>query len=303
MSSTLSIYVSEAATPQHNGGDGKPGQSFAGHMWLGLDAVNSQNANRSTSQTATSMGFAPLKHGSIQGEGMVVRDDSFNYYGPKVHRIDIEVTDAQRAAILKFAENPKAHGFDMQYQGITNSCVDFSWKALDAAGLNPTHTEGQVLPTDNLPQLHKLAQDLKNSPTQQALLQAEHAHAMGAPPASKTPEPLHLDDSRGDVGSPEMAKAFREMPKDQALQRYPELQRAYHAQEEALHYAEKNAKKIAPVTKELFAQEVTEQLARQLHDFGPTLTDPRRLAVATAAGIAPAPAATYRPNDSFGLSR
>ena len=274
MSSTLSIYVGEAATPQLNGGDGTPGRSVAGHMWLGLDA--------SDLRSAKSMGFAPLKHGSFQGDGMVVRDDSFNYFGPNVHRIDIEVTDAQRENILKFAENPKAYGFDMRYQGVSNSCIDFAWKALDVAGINPTHTEGRILPTDNLPELQKLAQDMKNSPVQQGLLQTERAQDMGPRRASETQVPLALEATSGGTGSPELANAFRDLPKDLALQRYPELQRAYQAQDAARTYAEKLTPKGVTLTSETFMKQVNGQLERQLHDFGPSLTDPRRQAQAQA---------------------
>lgn len=270
MSSTLSIYVGEAATPQLNGGDGTPGRSVAGHMWLGLDA--------SDLRTAKSIGFAPLKHGSFQGDGMVVRDDSFNYFGPNVHRIDIEVTDAQREAILKFAENPKAYGFDMRYQGVSNSCIDFAWKALDVAGINPTHTEGRILPADNLPELRKLAQDMKNSPVQQALLRAEHVQEVGPRRASESQAPLSLLDTSGDKGAPELAKAFRDLPRAVALQRHPELERTYHAQDAARAYAEKLTPKGGPQANETFMKQVNSQLERQLQDFGPSLTDPRRQA-------------------------
>lgn len=276
MSSTLSIYVSEASTPQHNGGDGRPGQSLAGHMWLGLDS--------SKLQTAKSMGFAPLKHGSIAGEGMVVRDDSFNYYGPKVHRIDIEVTDTQRAAIIKFAQNPKAYGFDMDYQGVSNSCVDFAWKALDVAGLNPTHTQGRALPTANLPELQKLAQNLKTSPHQQHLLRIEDARNMGQQVTAKKSEPLVLEGPSGNAHSRHLAQVFREMPKDQALQRYPELRLAYLAQESAQALAIEQPRKIAPQSREAFMLHVNGQIARQLSDFGPTMTDPRRKAPSQDAG-------------------
>ena len=31
----------------------------------------------------------------------------------------------------KFGENPAAGGFDMYYDVLRNSCIDFTWKALE----------------------------------------------------------------------------------------------------------------------------------------------------------------------------
>jgi hypothetical protein len=220
------------------------------------------------------MGFAPIKHGSIQGAGMVVRDDSFNYFGPKVSRIDIEVTDTQRQAILKFAESPKAHGFDMRYQGGNNSCVDFAFKALEVAGLNPRHFEGRVIPTGNLSELKQLARDIHHSPAQQSQLHTERARATGPMPESESRMPLQLQDTTNPFGSRELATAFRELPRDQALKRHPELERAYHAQDAArLHVALPRDSHQSHAT---FMQVVNSQIERQLNDFGANMTDPRK---------------------------
>lgn len=37
-----------------------------------------------------------------------------------------------------------------KYNPITNSCVDFTWKALQNAGLNPDGFEGDLLPINNI---------------------------------------------------------------------------------------------------------------------------------------------------------
>nr|WP_230949892.1 hypothetical protein [Xylella fastidiosa] len=50
-----------------------------------------------------------------------------------------------------FGEHPEDGGFNIkEYNGLTNSCIDFTWKALEIAGLNPNGFEGHLWPTFNI---------------------------------------------------------------------------------------------------------------------------------------------------------
>ncbi|WP_429326016.1 calcium-binding protein [Paraburkholderia sp. GAS348] len=50
----------------------------------------------------------------------------------------------------RFGDEPGDYGFDMNYNGLTNSCIDFTWAALKEGGLNPSGFEGGLLPTLNI---------------------------------------------------------------------------------------------------------------------------------------------------------
>ncbi|WP_158515245.1 calcium-binding protein [Paraburkholderia phytofirmans] len=57
---------------------------------------------------------------------------------------------SQYQAMERFGDEPGDYGFDMNYNGLTNSCIDFTWAALKEGGLNPSGFEGGLLPTLNI---------------------------------------------------------------------------------------------------------------------------------------------------------
>jgi Ca2+-binding RTX toxin-like protein len=117
-------------------------QSATGHMWYSL--------NDGSGNPPASYGFAPdsLHEGKPIAPGEVHRDDDTNYQS-RDYTKTIEITDTQYNDIKSFGENPSADGFDLDYNGFSNSCIDFTWKALSVGGLNPTGYEGSVWPTLN----------------------------------------------------------------------------------------------------------------------------------------------------------
>jgi hypothetical protein len=58
--------------------------------------------------------------------------------------------------MLNFGTNPQNFGFSMLYDGLYNSCVDFTWKALYFGGLNPSDFHGDPLPAANADDLRML---------------------------------------------------------------------------------------------------------------------------------------------------
>lgn len=132
---SITIKIANAGTPFTNGG-----ASSVGHMWFTL----------SDGFTSESYGFAPNEshHGSPFAPGQVYTTDDATY-ASTYHERRIEITDDQYQAIRDFARNPEDHGFNTRYNGITNSCIDFTWRAIEAGGMNPGSYDGTIWPTWN----------------------------------------------------------------------------------------------------------------------------------------------------------
>ncbi|MBI5556778.1 MAG: hypothetical protein HY885_04010, partial [Deltaproteobacteria bacterium] len=115
--------------------------SSTGHMWYSLD-----DGDGNTS----SYGFAPdpAHEGWPLAPGEVHRNDDTNYQGRDTS-VTIPISQAQYDAMKNFGENPGADGFSTFYNGLANSCIDFTWAALEKAGLNPSGFEGFFWPTWN----------------------------------------------------------------------------------------------------------------------------------------------------------
>ncbi|MDR0279410.1 MAG: hypothetical protein LBJ37_16145, partial [Paucimonas sp.] len=136
---TLTIKVAAPGASLSNGGSSVPG-----HIWY--------HADNGAGGTA-SYGYGPRDPGVPVGPGKVIQNDNSTYQSV-FYTQTIEITDAQYAAFKSFGENPAAFGFDADnYHFLTNSCVDFFWGAMGAAGMNPTGSEGEPLPISNIPRI------------------------------------------------------------------------------------------------------------------------------------------------------
>ncbi|XEA94884.1 XVIPCD domain-containing protein [Xanthomonas tesorieronis] len=139
---SVTIYLAAPGTPLMRSG----GTSAAGHMYYSL----------SDGKHVESYGFAPLEHGTSRGLGKVYDTDVRDYKDPYYSRT-LEVSREQYDKLRAFGEAPQKYGFDMQYSGATNSCIDFTWGALNHAGLHRQRTpgiddkrfEGSLKPLDN----------------------------------------------------------------------------------------------------------------------------------------------------------
>ncbi|MDR6095956.1 XVIPCD domain-containing protein [Stenotrophomonas sp. SORGH_AS_0321] len=138
---TVSIYVAAPGTPIEGA---EP--SAAGHVYYETsDGINS-----------SSYGFAPIAHGVVTGPGEVKRDDVQKYENPFYTRT-MEISKAQYEKLIEFGEDPNGYGFSKEYHGAFNSCIDFTWGALNHAGLHRTNLvfmqdrdfEGSLKPLSN----------------------------------------------------------------------------------------------------------------------------------------------------------
>ncbi|RYZ85525.1 MAG: hypothetical protein EOP04_15770, partial [Proteobacteria bacterium] len=134
---TVTINIAGRGTGLSQGGS-----SAVGHMWYELNA--------GAGATSESYGFAPgpQYHGDPFAPGGVYKNDSSNYQ-TRDHSRTIDINQGQYDAMKSFGENPANFGFDMKYNGLTNSCIDFTWKGLEVGGLNPSGFDGNLWPTHN----------------------------------------------------------------------------------------------------------------------------------------------------------
>lgn len=110
--------------------------SAFGHMWFTLIGDGGGEI---------CFGFGPKKPSSAFGPGKVSQNDD-SYYKDVSYTRTIDITSSQYNKILAFGKAPTSFKFNLKYNGITNSCIDFVWAALRAGGLNPKGFEGSLLP-------------------------------------------------------------------------------------------------------------------------------------------------------------
>lgn len=137
---TVTIYTAYPGTPLNNeygnphfDKDGNRVVSEAGHMWLQIKKINKDGI-----ETNTSYGFAPIVSG-ITGDGAVTDEDTTHYENPYYSRT-IEIEKQQYDKLDEFGDLAMRENltyFNLYYNGATNSCIDFTWKALRHAGITP----------------------------------------------------------------------------------------------------------------------------------------------------------------------
>lgn len=123
----VTVYTALPGTPLFDEYGRPDGTSAAGHMWYQL----------SDGQVGNSYGFAPKEHGAASGPGKGYRTDTRSYQNPAYSRT-MEITPEQYARLKQFGEaavDEDWRYFKGEYNGASNSCVDFTWGALKHAGL------------------------------------------------------------------------------------------------------------------------------------------------------------------------
>lgn len=157
---TLSIYLAVPGTPLKKGGS-----SAAGHMYFDVTQGKEE----------FSYGFAPIAHGVMFGAGEITSPESPNYINPHYTRT-MEITQAQYEKLNVFAKNPGQFGFNLYYTGNANSCIDFTWAALNYAGIHTRvakpragmqpnkEYQGALKPIDNINDIRKIAAPFPGSP-------------------------------------------------------------------------------------------------------------------------------------------
>jgi len=134
--------------------------SLTGHMWWELHDSNGQ---------VTSYGFSPKDgyEGMPIAPGSVKYNDSSRYDFSTAkgdYKSEFEITDAQLETLKRFGDKPnlKEFGFDMRYNGLSNSCINFTYKALDIIGFVPKGYDGDVWPTLNIDNIKALPSSNKS---------------------------------------------------------------------------------------------------------------------------------------------
>ncbi|WP_369977197.1 XVIPCD domain-containing protein [Xanthomonas bundabergensis] len=163
---TLTVYVAAPGTPLLL----SRGTSAAGHVYYAINDGTVSN----------SYGFAPAKHGESSGPGKVFDSDAKDYKDPYYSRT-MEIDKAQYEKLKEFGTAPNKYGFSMEYGGATNSCIDFTWGALNHAGLHRKSIlgigdktfEGELKPLQNVDDIKSIPAPIPGSD-----LNKEHHNAM-----------------------------------------------------------------------------------------------------------------------------
>ncbi|MBB5862933.1 XVIPCD domain-containing protein [Xanthomonas sp. 3058] len=153
---TVTIVIAAPGTPLYEEGkqqiiDGVPVTSGPGHMFFITSDGNQ----------ATSYGFAPINHGQTNGPGLIYNTDADEYHAP-VYSRTLEISKEQYDKLQNFGQEPEKLGFDKEYKDVRNNCVDFTWAALNHAGLHRNQSidvngllgpagVGQLLPDVRIP--------------------------------------------------------------------------------------------------------------------------------------------------------
>ncbi|BES82951.1 hypothetical protein PEC302107_08900 [Pectobacterium araliae] len=142
----VAIYIAYPGTPLNedsgkpkiNKETGKRVVSAAGHMWFEITKVQHDKKEIINN----SYGFAPINSGAW-GNGFVTDKDTIHYEKPYYKRT-IEITENHYKKLKEFGDSAYNNSdtyFDLYYNGVTNSCIDFTWKSLRHAGLSPSILE------------------------------------------------------------------------------------------------------------------------------------------------------------------
>jgi hypothetical protein len=174
----VTVYTALPGTPLLDEHGRPDGSSAAGHMWYQV----------SDGQVGNSYGFAPKEHGAASGPGKGYRTDTSAYQSPAYSRT-MEITPEQYAQLKQFGEAAVKEDwsyFKGNYNGATNSCVDFTWGALKHAGFEihrpqvavhdgtvvtpeysgpiESHFEGRLKPGHNKADIQQIVPPVPGSP-------------------------------------------------------------------------------------------------------------------------------------------
>lgn len=167
---TVTVYLAAPGTPLRDPQNGQmSGTSAAGHMYYSI----------SDGKQIDGYGFSPIAHGEANGPGRVARNEYLMYQDPAYSRT-IEITRDQYDRLKEFGEaavDRRPQGFDLDYNGLSNSCIDFTWAGLNRAGLHRTTPaldeelrrpqrsfEGHVKVLDNIHDVQSIQAPFPDSP-------------------------------------------------------------------------------------------------------------------------------------------
>ena len=147
---SVTIHIADRGTGLSTG----PGDTSAtGHMWYSLNDGNGNISSYGFSPDAAHQGW-PEAPGAINALGPAESE-----YNTEAYSRTIDITPEQFTAMDHFGSDPAGAGFSMFYDGVGNSCIDFTWRALQLGGLNPNGFEGLLWPTKNEDAVNNIGTD------------------------------------------------------------------------------------------------------------------------------------------------
>lgn len=124
---TVTFKMVDTGSPWRDPKTGETGESVAGHLWYSLQ-INDEKAE--------SFGFQS-ENGNIWDAGKVTDGDDAFYYEVD-GAITIQINESQYTTLKAFGKQEGDFGFDYDnYEGLSNSCINFVFKALHLIGYNP----------------------------------------------------------------------------------------------------------------------------------------------------------------------
>ena len=148
---SIQIFIEEALTPLSNGG-----KSLAGHMWFQIIENKDGKDMEPISAGYTSKG--------------IVDNDNITYRRKKstCESSKLPITKEAYEKLKEFAQPSnqkeaqenyyaKSLGFGIDdYNFLSNSCIDYVWKALELAGYNEKQFQGKLVPMQNCTIIEKV---------------------------------------------------------------------------------------------------------------------------------------------------
>lgn len=170
---TLTIHLAAPGTPLEGGGS-----SLTGHMYLvARHGEDAKSFGLQPSANGPDLSWLDEKMGAVRAQ---VSDQDLKTYKDPHYSRTIEISKEQYEKIHEFAADPAAHGFDMKYNGISHSCTDFAWAAMNHAGIHrqtwmgaDKDYEGQMKVLFNLPDVQSI-----KPPYPDSELNTEHYNPM-----------------------------------------------------------------------------------------------------------------------------
>ena len=142
----LVVKIVDRGTNHTNPKTGESKPSKTGHMWFELIDDNGN---------VISHGFAPKPgyEGKPFAPGFKYDNDNISYNFDENngdYQRSFEINNDQFKILKDFGAKPSKFGFDMDYNGLKNSCIDFTYKALDIIDFVPDGYDGDLWPTWNI---------------------------------------------------------------------------------------------------------------------------------------------------------
>ncbi|MCK9546575.1 MAG: hypothetical protein M0Q25_07695, partial [Sulfurospirillaceae bacterium] len=147
------VHIEKAGTPLASGGVSK-----AGHVWY---EVYQKDSSRNIVEKS-------IKNAGYALKGIVTNDGEAYLGDPAFSTSELKLTKEQFETLKEFGELENGqsselaieHGFgNDDYNVLTNSCIDYTWKAMELAGINRGDFEGAVWPMTNKEYLEIVVND------------------------------------------------------------------------------------------------------------------------------------------------